>query len=450
MSNLRSKTLGVDKAESHHLTGFRYSPLPYESTYSALMRLAWFNAFNIRDLIYYCIGPKRSAPWNRGMGFPSWIKSELLYKSTGWALPSAIERQIDKKFKSCLSGVFSHSSLKYCPVCLQSLYHSLWFQLKNLHRCPIHHCGLKEVCMHCGGESPRYSFERDCFDQPYLCRFCGNTFFGAPLEIELHLEMRNNVALLESAFRDYQLWLDRFDPEKLAILWPDVEMPSWSDWCDVLGIRIHYMNQISKMPLEIAPNPRKDLTVLRWKIRMLDNGKWIRRNRLVYQNRYDMLKTLRVFLRHIKPWVFIDVSNEEQESIEMKFLEEDFHDPQMYDPKHLAYLLVAHTHRWGFGPRKGDIGLIDDWCNRVPKVAYCAYLYSIYAGLYHKFRDLRRRKNSDRDDIFCFRAVDYSIVLSEVSEEGVHFGRTIFPTIDGLPILLRFGSRRKRTRTTSH
>ncbi|KAI5913849.1 hypothetical protein [Thauera sp. 2A1] len=260
------------------------------------------------------------------------------------------------------------------------------------------------------------------------------------MEIELHLEMRNNIALLQAAFRDYHLWLERFDPEKLASLWPDDEMPDWSNWCDVSGIRLHYINQISKMPLEIAPNPRKDLTVLCWKIRMLDNGKWIRRNRLVYQNRGDMLKTLNVFLRHIKPWVFINVSDEEQRSIESRFIKEDFHDPQAYDPKHLAYLLVAHTLQWGFGPRKGELGFMDDWCNRVPKVAYCAYLYSIYAGLYHKLRRLRRRQEVARHHHLCFIVENYSIILSDVSDEGVHFGRTIFPTIDGLPILLRFGS----------
>lgn len=440
MSKPRSKASGGDNAEAYHLTGFRYSPLPYESTYSALMRLAWLNAFNLRDLIHYCIGLKRSAPWNRDMGFPRWIKTELLYQSTGWVLPSAIEREIDIKFERRFYSLFSYSTLKYCPICLQSLYHSFWFQLDNLHRCPIHHCSLKKVCMHCGSESPPYRFEREVFDHPYLCRFCGNTFFGAPLEIELHLEMRNNIALLQAAFRDYHLWLERFDPEKLVSLWPDDEMPDWSDWCDVSGIRLHYINQISKMPLEIAPNPRKDLTVLCWKIRMLDNGKWIRRNRLVYQNRGDMLRTLKVFLRHIKAWVFINVSDEEQRSIESRFIKEDFHDPQTYDPKHLAYLLVAHTHKWGFGPRKGELGFMDDWCNRVPKVAYCAYLYSIYAGLYHKLHRLRRRQGVARDHHLCFIVENYSIILSDVSDEGVHFGRTIFPTIDGLPILLRFGS----------
>lgn len=437
----------VDNTQIGRITGSRYSPLPHESTYSALTRLAWLNAFSLSDLVQYCIGPKRGLPWNCNMAYPRWIKSELVYKSIGWTLPSGLEREIYSKFENRSLGIFSFFVIKYCPICLQSLYHSYWFQLDSLQRCPIHHCRLVTTCMHCGGDSPKYYFTREVFNHPYLCRFCGKTFFGAPLEIELHLELRNNVSSLKAIFRDYRRWLDRFDREKLASLWPEHEMPNWSHWCDVRRTRIHYINQISKMPLEIAPNPRKDLTVLRWRTRMLDDKKGICRNSLIYYNRGDMLKVLSVFLRHIEPWVFMNVSDEDRRIIETKFLDEDNHDPQKYDPKLLAYLLVSHTHCWEFGPRKGMIGSMDDWCNRVPKVAYCAYLYSFYAGLYHKFYRVRRRQEATEDYNFSIRAIDYSIVLSEVSDDGVHSGRTIFPTIDGLPILLRFGSRGKHTRT---
>lgn len=264
-------------------------------------------------------------------------------------------------------------------------------------------------------------------------------FCGAPLNVEAHEVIRENTGLLEEVFLDYRVWLQRFDPESLFRIWPEDESYEWSNWCRVQSIRAHYIHQISEMPSEIAPIPRSDLMVLRWKTRMFDHNRALKRECSIYDNGHEMRKVLRVFLRHIEPWVFNDVAAADLQIIKDRYRNQNQTNPLDYEAKQLAYLIVESSHKWSFGPRKGTLGSMESWNNRIPKIAYCAYLYGIYAGIYHSLSCKRRRGKTSWKPSSWFRISDHLIAMCDVSREGMHSGRVIFPEIPGMPILMRFG-----------
>ncbi len=430
---------GAVSLEPCRLTGLRYYPLPYESTFSALMRLAWLNAFSRRDLADYCIGYKKNIPYYADFRFPKWVRSELIFRSLGWKLPNDLELVIAVKFSGLLTSIWNFYRLKFCPICMEGMYHSYWFQLHNLQRCPVHDCQLMATCMYCGSQTPPYNFYLKSFNNPYLCAACGKPFCGASPSVDAHEVIRESARLLEEAFHDYRVWLQRFDTESLFRIWPENESYEWSSWCDLKSIRAHYIHQVSELPLEAAPIIRGDLIVLRWNTRMFDHNRVLNRNGSTYDNGHEMRKVLRVFLHHIESWVFKDVAATDLEIIKNRYRAQNQINPLDYEAKQLAYLIVESSHTWSFGPRKGVLGDMESWNNRIPKIAYCAYLYGIYAGIYHSLNCKRRRGETSWKPSTWFRISDHLIAICDVSEEGMHSGRVIFPEIPGMPILMRFG-----------
>jgi hypothetical protein len=403
------------------------------------MRFAWLNAFNRRDLADYCIGYKKTIPYYAEFRFPKWVRSELIFRSLAWKLPNELELVVAEKFSDLFSTVWDFYYLKYCPICMEGLYHSYWFQLDNLQRCPVHGCQLMVTCMYCGSQTSPYNFDLKAFNKPYLCSVCGKPFCGAPPCLEAHEVIRESAGLLEEVFRDYRFWLQRFDSEDLFRIWPENESYEWSNWCNLQSIRTHYIHQISDLPSEVAPILRSDLIVLRWNTRMFDYNKPLSCDRSTYDNGHEMRKVLRVFLRHMKSWVFKDLAAADIEVIRERYRNQNQINPLDYEAKHLAYLIVESSHSWSFGPRKGVLGSMESWNNRIPKIAYCAYLYGIYAGIYHSLYCKRRRGETSWHHSNWFRISDHLIAICDVSEEGIHSGRVIFPEIPGIPILMRFG-----------
>lgn len=437
-----SEGVGASSAaifEHCRLTGLRYTPLPHESTFSALMRLAWLNAFNRRELADYCIGSGKPVPNGADFYTLKWMRSESISRSFGWKLPSEVELAISGKFSDLFWVLWSFNVLKYCPICMEGLYHSHWFQLKTLQRCPVHNCKLMVTCMSCGAPSPKYRFDSAVVNSRYLCATCGKPFCGVSPNIEAHEFFRESSGLLEEVFRDYRTWLERFERENFHMLWPEHEYHEWFKWCDVRSIQAHFIHQISKLPSEIAPIPRNDLIILRWRTRMFDEEE-THPFSAIYHNGGEMRQVLRVFLRHIEPWAFSGISAADRETISNRYYEHKRLNPQDYDVKQLAYLILENTHRWPFGPRKGQLDRMSSWNNRIPRVAYCAYLYGVYSGIYHHLRRERLRGAiAWPSSSALFYMGDYLIAMCDVSWDGVYSGRIIFPEVPGMPLLLRFG-----------
>lgn len=437
-----SEGLRIDSAAPCRLTGLQYSPLPDESTFSALMRLAWLNVFDRRELADYCIGPGRAVPHFAEFRSLKWVQSDLIFRSLGWTLPNSIEPRIHAKFSNEAELSWNFHNLKFCPLCMEGLYHAIWFQLRNLQRCPLHDCRLVETCMSCGARSPAYEFESQIFDNAYRCATCGKPFSGAPPDVEAHEVLRGGMAQVEKSFAEYHAWLERVDLKAYHRHWPEKPASGWDRWCCVKSIQEHYLHRISVMPSEIAPPARNDLIALCWKTRMFVDDRFDCRNSSVYENGDEMELVLNVFLRCLLPWAFSGVSDTEQEAIRARFDGNEPIYPQDFDAKQLAYLIVEGSHRWFFGPRKGQLGRMKSWCNRVPKVAYCAYLYGVYAGIYHSLKKMQRRGQIAWAPYGFYRVSDYLIAMCSVSREE-HSGRIIFPEVPGMPLLLKFGQEGK-------
>lgn len=421
------------------LTGLRFSPLPSESSFSALTRLAWMNSFSHRDLVDYIIGKKRNIYHHLGFRCQNWVSSDLVKRLLGWTLPSDVEQEIAYKFDDNQRGVWNFDNLKFCPICLEGLYHSYWFQLEDQKICPLHQCELLTRCVCCGEISPSYHFEPTVFNSPYLCGACNMPFFGADPNIEAHEDLRGHFKTIESAFYNHEHWLARFDQKRFYEYFPKEEFYGWFRWCDRKSIRHFFINQASEIPPEIRSGVRNDLVVLEWRIQMIDGGIRSKRESFIFYNRRQIRCVMRVFLRNMMGWVFESVSATKRIRIMKKFRNEDVHNPLDYDPKHLAYMIVKEFNNWATAPRKSDIYPMSSWNNRIPRVAYLAYLYGFYAGICHRLRRLINKGQSAFEPIASLRVSDHLIAICDVTEDGVHAGRVIFPDIPGMPILLRFG-----------
>lgn len=329
------------------LTGLGYLPLPDESTFSSLMRLGWLNVFNRRELADYCIGTDKTVPNFANFSPPKWLRSELALRSLGWELPNNIEQRIFQQFENEHYIAWNFHQLQFCPLCMEGLYHAVWFQLRRLQRCPVHDCKIVDTCMSCGARSVPYSFDLHVFNTPYLCGNCGNPFSGAPPSTDAHEVIRESSALYESAFVEYHAWLERVDLKHYHLLWPAHDDNGWFGWCDVGSVKAHYFNVVSEMPRDIAPPPRNDLVVLRWRTCMYDDHVSDHRGSSVYENGDEMIRVLQVFLRHMKPWVFAGIPEESVLNIRDKYRASASINPQDYDPRHLAYLIVEYSHDWG-------------------------------------------------------------------------------------------------------
>jgi hypothetical protein len=440
---MSSRKPDCDDFQARQVTGLRFSPLPSESSFSALTRLGWMNSFSRRDLADYIIGEDKQIPLNVEFISPKWLKTDLMSRLLGWRLPSDLEREIAYKFDTNLRALWEFRNLKFCPVCLEGLYHSYWFQLIEQKYCPLHHCELLVQCVYCGEISPSYAFQTSVFNNPYICCACKLPFCGATPNVDAHEDMRN-YRIIGSVFYDHDRWLNRYDHKKFNRLFPNEEFHGWSRWCDTQSIRTHFVNQTSEMPHEIAPIFRNDLIVLEWRIRMFDWKHEYRRRSLKLYNCRELRCVLFMFLRHIKEWAFESVSAEMQMEIRKKFHIDKRLNPHEYDLKQLSYLIVECFNNWIAVGEKSDLYPMDSWNNRIPRVAYCAYLYGFYAGIYHHLWRIRYKGQRMLESISSLCVSEYLIAICDVSGIGEHSGRVIFPEVPGMPILLKSGRRKDR------
>ena len=415
------------------LTAKRFFPLPFESSFSALLRLSWANVFSRRDLAEFVLGWKFYIP---PMGFiqPDWIDVIDVDQQIGWVLPSSDELIASSKFGD-LANFVEGVRLRYCPVCLECFYHSYWFQFINLCRCPIHGCKLETTCMSCGAPSPSYDFAPKNFKHPFLCSLCSEPLAGSPIDIALHQDFRSHSSQIRDAFIEYQEWVIRFDREKFNKTWVKYQQSEWQDWCRVDPIKSHFVQIIEPMPQEIAPRPYRGLCILSWNIEM--NHMRFNRHPIgsLCENGTEMACVVCVVLRRLKRWIWGLEKGCEFDFLQYKFDQLEWPiNPQEWSPRELAYFILRGTHSWMFGPRLDRFEPLNSWKSRIPRVAFCAYLYGLYAGLYHAISAARCRGIRSWHKLERFYVRDYLLMRNDISLFGFHSGIVIFPNVHGLPI----------------
>lgn len=235
---------------------------------------------------------------------------------------------------------------------------------------------------------------------------------------------------------EYESWLEKFDNGAFIRAWVQYSQSEWQKWCRIDEIVSHLVQGIEPMPKEIAPCPYSDLITLSWRIQMRDTSLDYQPSSSLYENGEELESVVCLVLQKLKRWIWGSEKEDEFQSLEQKFdcLEWPIN-PQQWSAQELAYFILKGTHSWGFGPRRGIFWPLRSWQSRIPRVAFGAYLFGLYAGLYHAISSAKRKGIKSWNRLERFQIKDYLLLRNEITPSGLHMGTVMFPKVHGLPIL---------------
>lgn len=148
---------------------------PHESIWSVLLRFSALNVIPARVLSKEFFTYTSFADFNIWEAFSvNRINHERFKNALGVEDDQYELLDIGRLKKSNLLEL--ETSIKYCPKCIEHYYHSVYFQLLSLERCPIHHIKLRDKCPNCS----RYIEPRirsRTIKQPFYCSHCRKPLF---------------------------------------------------------------------------------------------------------------------------------------------------------------------------------------------------------------------------------------------------------------------------------
>ena len=179
------------------LVGNEFSPLPEESWYGALTRISRMNELTARDVrhLFFKSG--------RGEGDP--LDTTSIRSLLGWEQLYAEPPDLRKL--ASLKDVLWSETLRYCPVCMEAGYHSIWHQFVALEVCLIHACPLRQRCMCCNTMLDKYRLTPRLIGHRFLCSGCGEDIAGVAFTIDAHVAFREHAIELFVRATRYREWL---------------------------------------------------------------------------------------------------------------------------------------------------------------------------------------------------------------------------------------------------
>ncbi|CAD6514387.1 hypothetical protein ACFQ3P_04525 [Paraburkholderia sabiae] len=167
-------------------------PLPHESALTIFWRFCWRNALDPEDIRDWFASSGQTIDWPQ------------LKAITGWRCPQVVEVRIDRLPSREL---LFDGGLRYCPVCLECCYHSVWHQFVPVHSCPLHDVPLMSCCSVCGHPCAKVSEYLNCRLAPFGCKSCGEYLAGAAPDLDSHLDLRDQSAVMRERLDGYQRWI---------------------------------------------------------------------------------------------------------------------------------------------------------------------------------------------------------------------------------------------------
>lgn len=186
------------------LLGLDLAPLPGESLYGLLARIAWLNVLTPNQLRKLVGVSSQHVPL-----IPTYLSAGTLARvvrnvaqMTGWAPDSLFPKGVSALD---LTEWFEYD-LVVCPTCAAGFYHSHWHQLRGMRRCPVHDCELVRHCVTCGHPFGRYALNKELFSQPYRCAACGAPLGGGELLLRDMIAFREAHQNLAQVFGPWRRW----------------------------------------------------------------------------------------------------------------------------------------------------------------------------------------------------------------------------------------------------
>jgi len=156
-------------------------PTPFESRYAVLSRIVYWNCLSWPEL--QSVAGRRESNWRpRSLYHEVTIRECALNAVVDWDWRS-MEAKLSGMREIYMASVWE-AALRFCPICLESGLHYIWFQFGPLKACPIHGCLLVKHCQSCGHPTGLYAFSGPLFARPYQCAACASALCGAKLNLE--------------------------------------------------------------------------------------------------------------------------------------------------------------------------------------------------------------------------------------------------------------------------
>lgn len=187
------------------INGTDLGPLPQESTYAVLARLAALNVWTRTGVVRVFSTDGKGARDFRFVDCGLRLQDRL-NELTGWCWKPA-ELRVEDQLPN-LRRILWIPTLRFCPVCMACGFHCIWFQLAAMHECPLHGCLLTDRCQHCGAVVGEYRFCARLFNKPFRCPSCGEFFCGEPFHYGDEDDVRRHGALVERAFSPVCVWFN--------------------------------------------------------------------------------------------------------------------------------------------------------------------------------------------------------------------------------------------------
>jgi len=248
------------------------TPLKGESITSSLWRYAWRNGLKSTELLVSCSTGIGYAEESRRPNLNRRFDSDIFAVASGWAINSDEAQLVEGSQRHHRSAWWS-PQFRYCPVCLEQLYHTFWHQSLFLLHCPIDGAGLLDRCYSCGKRTPAYGFYRRLLHRPYTCENCRRPFSGVKPTLSARLAMQQRASEVKRALTDIEHWWGAVSVlrQELESMLGERRLESYAPWLlPETSVRQWIVQQISGPYLNVtATRTLPSLTILRWSVRLL-------------------------------------------------------------------------------------------------------------------------------------------------------------------------------------
>uniref|UniRef100_E1TI43 TniQ family protein n=1 Tax=Burkholderia sp. (strain CCGE1003) TaxID=640512 RepID=E1TI43_BURSG len=406
------------------------SPVPYESAFSQVARVATLNEMTAVHFLRLSGRKCEDRNWDVSNSRPLRI-DEFQCGLSDVGDSSKVYNIFDVRFCA--------SALRVCDQCVGGMYHSLWHQCWTLSHCPLHGCRLRTVCSFCNRSYGQYTFSQTVKDR-FLCRHCANSLSMEPATIGRHLELRGRAAEFETAFVASYRQLGsvvvtgqrlshlekRFPFDKVNAWWPESRC-YWDVMQDVDFVHRKQARTPPKLTWLVWPSPHHDV--------------------FQYRSEVDVAYSETLYL--LKRWL-IHRFPQLAEAGERPELFDDNGAPRtdLWPPEFMAFMLLRlHVEEdcrsWGVrsaeagNPRTSRHGIVcrawweSNWLDS--RGFACAEFFK--AMVYGRYATLYWAAKNGLLDGKTFQAKDYVLpCFWQRRTGGPHIAAVVFPTIDGLPL----------------
>lgn len=420
------------------------TPLPSESLFSILARLAWYNAVGHKEIYRQIMGQSNVA-WNHSFNSKMWNLSTLLPDELSWTL-GELGCIFAKTFYPS-QDLFLEKRLRICPLCFEQGYHSPWHQFLPVRYCKMHNCLLTTYCASCGRHLPLYQIKQALTDRPYQCAECNGWIAGASPVLQAHIEYRSHAIEIARHFKEYDNWLVSAAPMFQRIFGGS---NSYYRYLRMYESKItfpeipHLCKKLLPFPsdhFEFAPQ----MTILSWRVRTFSTTRAFRTHYARKSRKKMACNVYQATLEMLRKWLLLKLEKDVYRKCWNKF---HCHPDVLknWDTAHLAYILLRERFErhpnvsllsstepisLDFFSNRGEVRLAS-FEGRELRLQWRALILAYYSYLYHLI--LEWRKLGKFDFSVHIREFIYASLNNNFVEENKSItGYTVFRSVPGMP-----------------